>query len=427
MKKIYILLVINLITSYYIIAQDTLTVVQYNLLYYGLYNNYCTESNNNLSDKTEYLKTIINNTQPDIFTVNEIADDDAIHSYLLNNVFILNDGISGNYTRASTQGEYLTSQIYYNSDKITLLKEYFISGYPRKVHTYKFYYNSPDLLDGDTAYFYCFVAHLKAGSGSDEEEDRANSTKNVMDYIGELGAGNYLFMGDLNLYSNEEVAYQNLVNSENSNLKFNDPVEVAGEWHNAEEYADYHTQSTFYSGSCGAGGGLDDRFDFILLSDYIMENSDKVKYISGSYTTVGQDGDHFNNGLSYQGNSSVPADMLDALSYNSDHLPIMLKLEINQTPISVREITQNKIDIKINNPVLENLDLQIFVNDLLSRKHLNVEIYSAMGNLKYQSTLNIENNIINYQIPTSNLSKGLYILKISTKKSVYYSQKFIKI
>lgn len=427
MKKIYFTLVIALMTSYYIKAQDTLTVVQYNLLYYGLYNNYCTESNNNLSDKTEYLKTIINNTQPDIFTVNEIADKDAIHSYLLNNVFTLNNGINGNYTRASTQGEYLTSQIYYNYDKITLLKEYFISGYPRKVHTYEFYYNSPDLLDGDTAYFYCFVAHLKAGSGSEEEEDRANSTKNVMDYIGELGAGNYLFMGDLNLYTDEEIAFQNLINPDIDNLKFNDPVGVEGEWHNTEYYADYHTQSTFYSGSCGAGGGLDDRFDFILLSNNIMENSNKVKYISGSYTTVGQDGEHFNNGLNYEGNSSVPTDMLDALSYNSDHLPVMLKLEINQTPISVKEIAQNKIDIKINNPVYENLDLQIFINDLLSEKYLNVEIYSAIGNLKYQSTLNIENNIINYQIPTSYLSKGLYILKISTKNSVYYSKKFMKI
>jgi len=50
-----------------------------------------------------------------------------------------------------------------------------------------------------------------------------------------------------------------------------------------------------------------------------------------------------------------------------------------------------------------------------------------MGNLKYQSNLNIDNNKINYQIPTYNLNQGLYILKISTENSVYYSKKFIKI
>jgi len=427
MKKIYILLVINLLSINLIIAQDTLTVLQYNLLYYGLYNDYCTNDNNGLSGKTEYLKTIINDNQPDIFTVNEIADDDAIHSYLLNNVFTLNENIKSTYLRGSTQGDHLTSQIYYNSSKLTLLKEYFIYGYPRKVHTYKFYYNSPDLLEGDTAYFYCFVAHLKAGSEPSDAEDRATSTENVMEYIGRLGEGNYLFMGDLNLYTDEEIAYQNLVNPDNNNLKFNDPVNAEGEWHNNEYYANYHTQSAFYTGSCGAGGGMDDRFDFILISDNIKNNSDKIEYINNSYTTIGQDGEHFNSGINYQGNSSVSADMLDAISYNSDHLPVMLKLEINQTPISVKEIVQNKIDIIINNPVQEKLNLQIFLNDLLLEQYLNVEIYSIMGNLKYQSNLNIDNNKINYQIPTYNLNQGLYILKISTENSVYYSKKFIKI
>ncbi len=427
MKKIYTLILITLITSYYVVAQDTLKVLQYNLLYYGLYNDYCTSSNNNVSEKTEYLKAIINYTQPDIFSVNEITDQDSYHSYLLDNVFTLNEGVEGNYTRASTEGDYLTSQIYYNEDKLTLLPEYYIYGYPRKVHTYKFYYNSPDLLEGDTAFFYCFVAHLKAGNDSDDAEDRANSTENVMDYIGGIGAGNYLFMGDLNLYTSEEVAFQNLLSPGNTNLKFNDPVNADGEWHNTEDYADYHTQSTFYSGSCGAGGGLDDRFDFILLSNNIMDNSDKIKYINGSYTTVGQDGEHFNSGLNYQGNSSgVPADVLDALSYNSDHLPILLELEIDQTPISVRELTTHEIDIKINNPVEDNLNLQILLNDLLIENYLNIQIYSVMGKLEYQNTLEIDNNTLNYQIPTSYLNSGLYILKVSTKKSLFYSEKFIK-
>ena len=42
---------------------------------------------------------------------------------------------------------------------------------------------------------------------------------------------------------------------------------------------------------------MDDRFDFILASNEIMKNVDKIEYISGTYKALGQDGNRFNGSI----------------------------------------------------------------------------------------------------------------------------------
>ena len=70
-------------------AQDTIKVMQYNLLYYGQTSSYCTTANNNETAKNGYLKTIIKYVKPDIFTVNEIAPNSTKHQSLIH-IYIIN-------------------------------------------------------------------------------------------------------------------------------------------------------------------------------------------------------------------------------------------------------------------------------------------------------------------------------------------------
>ena len=67
-------------------AQDTLTVMQYNLLYYGNYNTgyaSCFETNNNTQLKDECIRTILNYIKPDILTVNEFGATNALQTDFL--------------------------------------------------------------------------------------------------------------------------------------------------------------------------------------------------------------------------------------------------------------------------------------------------------------------------------------------------------
>ncbi len=410
-----------------IIAQDTIKVMQYNLLYYGLEGEGCTSSNNYIGDKTNYLKTIINYAKPDIFAVNEVSPAENYQEYLLTNVFLLNN--LPNYAMGSTKGNYLTQQIYYNQNKFTLVSEDDVTAYPRNIFVYKFYYNSPDLENGaDTVFFYYFVAHLKAGNEPDDADDRATAANNLMNYIDyHVDNQNYILSGDMNLYTSSEQAYQYLTNYSVSSIRFTDPGPT-GDWSNNSTYSQYQTQSAFYtSNGCGSGGGLDDRFDFIFFSNGINQGGNKIKYIDNSFKVIGQDGNHFNDGVSYGGNSSVPSDVLNALANNSDHLPVEAKFLINQSPAKIHSVFKTEqVAIKINSLVNDLIHIKILDNSLIF-KELNLDIYNLAGQKIRHIKIKTDVNSINYNVNVSDLTQGMYRLKFYNEKKFIGNFTIIKI
>jgi len=321
--------------------------MHYNLLNYGNYWGNCTTSNNNVDDKNNSLKTIVNYVKPDIFTVNEISNANSYHEYLMYGALNV-DGI--NYYQmgdpSNQSNSYIINQVYYNSNKLSLHSSFGIYTYPRDIDIFKFYYNPINKsISGDTVFLYCIVAHLKAGQ--DYELARANATEELMDYLSNSdAAGNYLFMGDFNIYSSSEQAFQNLLFHPNQQIRFYDPVNQIGQWHDNSYYASVHTQSTHDSGDCHSGGGMDDRFDFILASDEIINGTDLIQYIQGSYWALGQDGNHFNDALlDPPENTSVPLGVLNALYNMSDHLPVVMNLKVDNSTGSIEnETTKLNID-----------------------------------------------------------------------------------
>ena len=112
----------------------------------------------------------------------------------------------------------------------------------------------------------------------------------------------------MNFYTSSEEGYQELLTA------LEDPLDSPGNWHNNIDFVDIHTQSTRveqFGG--GATGGLDDRFDFILISNSLQDN-----VIPSSYTEPGNDGKHFNLSI----NNGISDPVIDALYYASDHLPV---------------------------------------------------------------------------------------------------------
>ena len=185
MKKI--LLVILIFATHSLVAQDTLTVLQYNLLNYGNNTSYCTQSNNNINDKDEYIRTIIDYVKPDIFCVNEISKSPAIHQRLIDNT--LNVAGVTYYRKADfikVADSYLVNMLYYNSKKLQLHSHTIAQSYIRDIDVYKLYYRSDDLPDGDTAFVICVVAHLKSSSGSNNEDKRLVMVNNTMNYLNDF-------------------------------------------------------------------------------------------------------------------------------------------------------------------------------------------------------------------------------------------------
>jgi endonuclease/exonuclease/phosphatase family metal-dependent hydrolase len=424
MKKILILIFSLSFTCAF--PQDTIKVMHYNLMYYGQVSSYCDESNNNEATKTAYLKTIVQYVKPDVLTVNEIAPVVTKHQKILDSCLNLY-GIT--YYKKCNLSNYsnsdLSNELYYNSEKLGFFSQVNIATTVRDINIYRFYYRSSNLATvHDTAFVTFIIMHLKAGSTGTDATERATQTNALMSYLSSLGVkDNYVVMGDFNVYSSTEECYQNLVNYSDVKVRFFDPINMPGDWNSNSSFADIHTQSSHVSSTgCFATGGLDDRFDNILTSDYIMNGLDHFQYMSGSYITIGQDGNHFNQAVNSGSNTSAPDSVIQALYGMSDHLPVSLKLKTDQT-IGINETSSPSIHVSFNNPVNTNMNLSL---QLQEKGKIEIQIMNLLGQQLFLKVLESSGNFMNCNLPTEVLDKGIYLLQISDSRNNKIIKKFVK-
>ena len=409
-----------------IYAQDTLQVMQYNLLNYGNYTSYCTSGNNNVNTKNIHLKTIINYVKPDIFTVNELSKNTSYHQMILEQVMNANGGntyrkaVSFNYADS-----YLVNMLYYNQLKLTLYRQDVARSMVRDIDVYTLYYNSDDLAQThDTIFITCFVAHLKAGTGSSNENKRAAMVSTAMTYIRTHNLpDNMLFMGDFNVYKSSEQAYKNLIYSYSGKQYFYDPVDREGNWNNNSSYKDVHTQSTHSQNvGCFASGGLDDRFDFIMSSESLLQGSKGMKLLINTYEALGNDEQHFNKSINDSPtNTSAPSNIINALYNMSDHLPVLAKIKVDAS-VGISEIMSDISSIRFQNP--SKADFQINIQ-LKNPQSIKLEIYDIFGRLVISKNRDSSNELLIFSLSLNSLSDGAYVLKLTDENNIISSRKFI--
>lgn len=407
-----------------IFAQDTVTVMQYNLLQYSNSASACIP----IAEKTGYIKTICKYVKPDILGVNELYPNATTADYLLNNA-LNTDGVT--YYKRSTYsnlaGSDLVNALYYNDNKLGLISNTPIQTVYRDINIFKLFYRASNLATThDTIYLRVVVAHLKASNTPTDAASRSQMTNDLMNYLTNINvANNYLFQGDCNLYTSAEQAYQNLISSSNANMRFYDPINRAGNWNGNLSFKDIHTQSTHNSGSsCYITGGLDDRFDLILISNDVRTGNKKVSYIAGSYKAIGQDGKHFNNDLTASPtNNSAPTAVINALYGNSDHLPVSLKLKVTPTSSGIESMESNGIsNLEIVNPFADKLEISFFAT---KPSKSTIQIINSLGTVCHECKIAVKQDENNFIIPV-NLPKGIYFLKIIGENNIQFVKKIVR-
>ncbi len=396
MKLLILTIATTLITSFSF-TQENIKVMFYNMLKFPT----------TLLDRGDTLKLIIQHVQPDIFVIEELQTLQGAN-YIFGKALNV-DGITkykkGIYENAN--GYDTDNMIFYNSEKVELLEQHNINTNLRALSEYILYYKDPNLAQThDTTKLYVYACHLKAAQGATEEQMRLSEAQSLKNYLTNHGRNrNIIVGGDFNLYSSSEDAYVELINGGTTHL--NDPINQSGNWHNNYSFSAIHTQSTRASGQAspagGSTGGLDDRFDLILVSNDIMNGSQGVHYVLNSYKAIGQDGAHFNDGVNQGYNSSVPPRIADALYYVSDHLPITLELEVGG-PLSVQAKENMLESFKFNSV---DCLLSITLNQLYSK--VKVRIFNTAGqNVIEKQFSGIQT--INEYFPE--LNSGMYIVQI---------------
>ena len=135
-------------------AQDTLTVMQYNLLYYGNYNSGyadCFETNNNTQRKDECIRTIVSFVKPDIFTVCEFgATQQLQNDFLRHNLNINGADYWQSDNIINSAGSNIINHIFFDSRKMGLKKHVALRTQPRDTDVFELYLKTPSLAAGDT-------------------------------------------------------------------------------------------------------------------------------------------------------------------------------------------------------------------------------------------------------------------------------------
>ncbi len=408
--------------------QEIATFVSYNVLNYRNETTYCTNNNNSPIAKEGYMKTIFSHIQPDLIACNEVGANPTNAVKILERCLNVNGETKFQMASfSSSSGSDLANAFFYNGEMFTMysndkiLNEVGGAAIVRLIDVFTLYYNDANLsLGSDTTFLTVFVAHLKAGNTSSNRGKRASATQAVMNYISTQSlTGNYIFSGDFNVYDASETAFQNLVAPNDGSIKFNDPVNRMGDWNNNSSYADVHTQSTHYSSNgCASGGGLDDRFDFVLISNDMTSDGDHMEYVNNSYKAVANDGNHFNQSINSGTNNSVPSSVLDAIYNGSDHLPVVMDIIITEAmPNSVAEFDPASFDVSFVNPSYGALKGVIRG----SGSEFQIHLYSVTGSLLASEKIKVSGSG-KFTIPVN--ATGIVLVEI-TNESGY--KKIVKV
>lgn len=279
--------------------------------------------------RNPHFRTIFTNIQPDILVVQEVTSLAGVNGFLSN---VLNSVSSGYSAGLFIDGPDTDNAIFYKNSVFTFVSNTPIKTALRDINEFKLVYNGT----GDTLILYSL--HLKASSGSSNEQLRAAEVDSLRKRTNSLSPGSkFMVVGDYNIYSGSESAYQKLLNQISPGYVL-DLFTLAGSWNQAQHSA-HHTQSPrTRSFGGGATGGMDDRFDMILLSSSVMDNGN-INYVPGSYTVYGNDGAHYNDSINRPPNNAVGQLIANALHDASDHLPVFARFSFNASFVELTSFT----------------------------------------------------------------------------------------
>ena len=342
-KLSILILFINLVFS----NQDTIRVATYNVLNYSI---------SNSSDKTNDFRLILDEIDPDILIVQEMINSSGA-SYFKNSIL----NYSGNeYSSSVFVDSYDTdNMLYYKTDKVYLISSEEISTQLRSVNEYK--------LQVNDAVFNLYSVHLKASQGySSQRLEEIQTLHANLDT-----SFPYIVGGDFNIYNSSESGYSYMMGQ----MGLSDPISTPGNWHNNSSYSHVHTQSTRSNNESdgGASGGMDDRFDQLLISE-------GISVVPNSYVSFGNDGNHFNQSINSGGNSSVSTVVANALYNASDHLPVYMDILVDAPYEFIpgdlnQDSNVNILDIVILVDIVVNLsynDEDIEISDFNNDGQLNI-------------------------------------------------------
>lgn len=363
-------------------GQSNHTFLTYNLL------NYEDED-----DREDDYITVIEYVEPDIIIAQEVVGNSGYNHFQADVLDILAPSEWSGATFIN-QSASIDIALFYRHDEFSFISTSLIntaqSTGTRDVVEWVMEHNDSGVQ------FNIYGVHFKASSGETNAQQRLAEATALREYLDDLPAGShFMVVGDFNIYSNSsasEPAFEMLTGEGgDDDGRLFDPIDRIGYWHNNSSFADVHTQSP----RSGSYGGMDDRFDWIFVSESVLGETFEINYIDETYWAVGNDGNHFNQAINDGNNTSVNDAVADALHDASDHLPVMATFAFPDGDPSPNNIVITEVMV---NPAAVSDSygewFEIYNNDTISIDLAGWRIADSEDDLHELQTVSIEFYII---------------------------------
>ncbi len=277
------------------------------------------------STRVDDFRTVLEEVDADVLVVQEMLSQSGVNQFLNE---VMNYSTPGLYAAGPfVNGPDTDNALFYKPAVVEFVSHQEIATSLRNISEYVL---RPVGYSSEASEFRVYSLHLKAGATSSDQDRRLSEATTLREHLNDLPPGSaFMVAGDLNIRASTEDAYQKLVGSEADNDgRSKDPIDRPGTWHDNSAFADIHTQSTRTTAfGGGATGGLDDRFDQILIS-YALADGEGMDFIPGTHVAYGNDGLHLNVAINYGTNYAVGPVIADALHQASDHIPLYADFQV---------------------------------------------------------------------------------------------------
>lgn len=400
-------------------SYSQIKVLSYNLL------NFPT---GNLQGRVDTLRNIIDYTRPNLLMVQELETAEGLQSITdMMNEIGYGDFAHPEFIPQQSPGSpsnQLQQSIVFDTEIFRLKSDGVVLTDYRDINEYVLYLNDPALANGsDTTFLFVYVTHLKSSTGTDNEQMRLSMVNYLITHFETLPANSHvLFAGDFNLYNNLEPAYLAMMDESNA-IVMHDIYTSYGNWAgSAFEHKEILTQCTRSSVifNDGAGGGVDDRFDFILMSESLMNQSSEFAYTENSYKSVGNTGGCYNQSITdCSSGNEVPPHILQSMYFMSDHIPQYCEFHSDLID-HVAEINFKQPELLIRNSNQQSQQISYTL--------------SGLAGLNYSlDVIDINGKVIHHQEQMSTLSgvidvspfpQGMYLLRVISDSEKILPKKF---
>lgn len=382
--KLLSLFIALLISAHTLYSADTVRVMTYNVLKF---------SQDNVDGRIPNFARIVDSIRPDVMVCQEV-DDASMGPLFVADVFTWAPFAGTPFI----DGPDTDCQLFYDQLKFDFISQRRITTELRDIAEFTLATRPNNDLPPDTIVFY--GCHLKASDGTSEAQQRAREVAAMM---AQMTDRRFAFVvGDMNVYSPQEPAYRNITGSTAVRM-FIDPLGPV--WmRNTPSFAGWYTQCTRATlvSSCGGGvdGGLDDRFDYIFVSEDL-----RPRIVEDSYTHFGNDGlPRLSASINNPTNTLVSQAMADALLCASDHLPVFVDVVVGDVQASVDDHGALK-------PSLRMTESEVMISNCTIGQPITITDLS--GRIVYR--INATSEVMS--ISVSHLPHGLYFLHHTTLTS----------